>query len=66
VKVEKPKPAVRPAEDDDSDASAFESEAAADDSDTAYIDGSDHEQRHLSKAERKRLKKLARMNGAAA
>jgi hypothetical protein len=57
---------VRPAEDDDADASEFESEAAADDSDTAYIDGSDHEQRHLSKAERKRLKKLARMNGAAA
>ncbi len=66
VKVEKLKPAVRPAEDDEADASAFESEAAADDSDTAYIDGSDHEQRHLSKAERKRLKKLARMNGAAA
>lgn len=66
VKVEKAKPAVRPADDDEADSSAFESEAAADDSDTVYTDGSDHEQRHLSKAERKRLRKLARMNGAAA
>jgi hypothetical protein len=66
VTVEQPTPAVRPAEADEADAAAFEPEAAADDSDTAYIDGSDHEQRHLSKAERKRLRKLARMNGAAA
>jgi hypothetical protein len=32
---------------------------------TAFIDGSESEQRHLSKAERKRLKKLARMRAAA-
>jgi len=30
------------------------------------VDGSEQEYRHLSKAERKRLKKLARMNGHAA
>jgi len=39
---------------------------AADDGDTVYTDGSDHDERHMSKAERKRLRKLARMNGAAA
>jgi hypothetical protein len=39
---------------------------AADDADTEYTDGSEHDTRHLSKAERKRLRKLARMNGAAA
>ena len=33
---------------------------------TSFIDGSESEHRHLSKAERKRLKKLARMNRAAA
>lgn len=33
--------------------------------DTAFTDGSEPEQRHLSKAERKRLKKLARMREAA-
>jgi hypothetical protein len=33
---------------------------------TVYVDGSEHDNRHLSKAERKRLRKLARMNGAAA
>jgi hypothetical protein len=31
-----------------------------------FVDGSEQEYRHLSKAERKRLKKLARMNGHAA
>lgn len=34
--------------------------------DTAFTDGSEPEHRHLSKAERKRLKKLARMREAAA
>jgi hypothetical protein len=36
------------------------------DSSTDFVDGSEQEQRHLSKAERKRLKKLARMNRAVA
>ena len=41
--------------------------AADDESDeTAFTDGSEPEHRHLSKAERKRLKKLARMREAAA
>ena len=39
------------------------------DEETAFVDGSDQESetdmRHLSKSERKRLKKLARMNRAA-
>jgi len=33
---------------------------------TEYVDGSPQSDRHLSKAERKRLRKLARMNGQAA
>ena len=33
---------------------------------TDYVDGSEDEHRHLSKAERKRLKKLARMQRASA
>lgn len=56
-------------EDETFDASAFgpaEAAASGDDSETEYVDGSEHEQRHLSKAEKKRLRKLARMNGAAA
>jgi len=36
------------------------------DTETVYVDGSEHDNRHLSKAERKRLRKLARMNGTAA
>jgi len=32
---------------------------------TAFTDGSEPEHRHLSKAERKRLRKLARMREAA-
>jgi hypothetical protein len=51
----------------DADDAAAEAEAVtADDGATLYTDGSDHDQRHMSKAERKRLRKLARMNGAAA
>jgi len=38
-------------------------DASADDTD--FVDGSEQEHRHLSKAERKRLKKLARMKAAA-
>ncbi len=45
---------------------AFPDEMTAADDDTAFVDGSEPEHRHLSKAERKRLKKLARMNRAAA
>jgi hypothetical protein len=41
-------------------------DATTGDDDTAYVDGSEPEHRHLSKAERKRLKKLARMNRVAA
>lgn len=51
---------------DEPEPSVFEPRVAADDAETEYTDGSDREQRHLSKAERKRLRKLARMNGAAA
>ena len=53
--------------DEDADGSTFDADdAAADESETVYVDGTEHEQRHLSKAERKRLRKLARMNGVAA
>ncbi|MFM1902149.1 MAG: hypothetical protein RLZZ440_49 [Planctomycetota bacterium] len=44
-------------------------EARADDSEPSgseFVDGSEADDRHLSKAERKRLRKLARMNGHAA
>lgn len=44
------------------EARADEPEPAGDD----FTDGSDADHRHLSKAERKRLRKLARMNGHAA
>ena len=47
-------------EDDDDSATADES------GDTEFVDGSEAGGRRLSKAERKRLKKLARMNGHAA
>lgn len=47
-------------EDDD------DSTAADDHGDTDFVDGSEAGGRRLSKAERKRLKKLARMNGHAA
>lgn len=68
AKADAAKPASPTMEDDDVDSSAFDREAATgDDSETEYTDGSEQEeQRHLSKAERKRLRKLARMNGAAA
>lgn len=39
---------------------------SADDDAAGFVDGSEQEHRHLSKAERKRLKKLARMNRVAA
>jgi len=68
AKADAAKPAAPTMEDDDVDSSAFDREAATgDDSETEYTDGSEQEeQRHLSKAERKRLRKLARMSGAAA
>ena len=68
AKADAAKPAPPTMEDDDVDSSAFDREAATgDDSETEYTDGSEQEeQRHLSKAERKRLRKLARMSGAAA
>jgi hypothetical protein len=46
---------------------AEETTADGDESDdTAYVDGSEQDMRHLSKAERKRLKRLARMNRSVA
>lgn len=67
-KAEKPKAVARgPQPEEEEDAAAYEpAEASGDEHDTVYVDGSEHETRHLSKAERKRLRKLARMNGAAA
>lgn len=63
-------PAERePARDDEVDSSAFEPVepvAGGNDAETEFVDGSEPDQRHLSKAEKKRLRKLARMNGAAA
>lgn len=61
------------AESDDEEEVRFDPVADAagdaggdDDSATDYVDGSEQDHRHLSKAERKRLKKLARMNRAVA
>jgi len=66
----KPAPAVTPvatvAQDDEEAEESAAWASADDDGQTEYVDGSEHEQRHLSKAERKRLRKLARMNGQAA
>jgi hypothetical protein len=65
-------PAATRAPEVEQDEDEDESEASAawaptdDETQTEYVDGSDHEHRHLSKAERKRLRKLARMNGQAA
>jgi hypothetical protein len=69
AKAELAKSVSRPADEDEVDSSEFEAaDGAAESSETVYVDGSEqeHEHRHLSKAERKRLRKLARMNGAAA
>lgn len=61
------RPALQQRDEEDPD-----ERSAPDDADelagdaTAYVDGSEQEQRHLSKAERKRLKKLARMQRAGA
>ncbi|MGI9177451.1 MAG: hypothetical protein ACR2IT_06290 [Pirellulales bacterium] len=67
-KAEKPKPAARVTEQEEDDESPADdmAEVSGDDRDTVYTDGSEDDTRHLSKAERKRLRKLARMNGAAA
>ena len=51
--------------DEEADFTATDDESSRGD-DTAFVDGTEPEHRHLSKAERKRLKKLARMNRAAA
>jgi hypothetical protein len=53
---------VEEAEEDSPDFTATDDQA----DETAFTDGSEPEHRHLSKAERKRLKKLARMREAAA
>jgi hypothetical protein len=61
------------AADDNADDVIFEEQPAEDagaegdeTDDTAYVDGSEQDTRHLSKAERKRLKRLARMNRSVA
>jgi hypothetical protein len=66
-------PDTNPAEDQDDDQPERElifEESQADEDQAAYadgfVDGSEQDSRHLSKAERKRLRKLARMNGHAA
>jgi hypothetical protein len=70
AKASPAKPASPPAarveqeEDETEESAAWAS--SDDDGQTEYVDGSEHEHRHLSKAERKRLRKLARMNGQAA
>ena len=51
--------------DETPDFTGFSDDASSGD-ETAFVDGSEPEHRHLSKAERKRLKKLARMGHAAA
>jgi hypothetical protein len=68
AKADKPTPAARtPQVDEEDDPPSYEpADVSRDEGDTVYVDGSEHETRHLSKAERKRLRKLARMNGAAA
>jgi len=53
------------ADEDDDDDRSVEGDAD-DDAATDYIDGSQRDNRRLSKAEKKRLRKLARMNGDAA
>jgi hypothetical protein len=67
-KVEKSKSAARVTErEEDDESPAYDTaEVSGDEGDTVYTDGSEDDTRHLSKAERKRLRKLARMNGAAA
>ena len=54
-----------PEADEESDITEAPVDATTDD-ESGFVDGSEQEHRHLSKAERKRLKKLARMNRTAA
>jgi len=62
-----PPPQANTVAREDKEAEDLAAWASADDEgQTEYVDDSKHEQRHLSKAERKRLRKLARMNGQAA
>lgn len=57
--------AEEPVADEEPDFGAAASDTAGDD-EAGFVDGTEQEHRHLSKAERKRLKKLARMNREAA
>ncbi len=61
-------PAEASDEDQVEEEVAFEADQAADEPSTAndFVDGSDADYRHLSKAERKRMRKMARVNGHAA
>ncbi len=65
VRVEQARPVARvePVAEEEFDAEVPATSSA---DETIYVDGSEQEERHLSKAERKRLRKLARMNGQAA
>ena len=59
-------PVAEPMADADEPADPrFEAEQEDDGGETDFTASAEHEHRHLSKAERKRLKKLARMNRAA-
>jgi hypothetical protein len=60
-----PTTAETPLAEDESDVEEPQADATME-AESGFVDGSEQEQRHLSKAERKRLKKLARMNRAAA
>ena len=61
-------PAEASDEDQVEEEVVFEADQAADEPSTAndFVDGSDADYRHLSKAERKRMRKMARVNGHAA
>jgi hypothetical protein len=59
-------PETELAAEDEPDFVAVAGDVAADGEDSGGLDGAEPEHRHLSKAERKRLKKLARMNRAVA
>jgi len=61
-----PRPVEADATDEEDDAERHPVADADEAEPTTYVDGSEEEQRHLSKAERKRLKKLARMQRATA
>jgi len=72
ARVKPERPAAATVADDDGDVAerptplALSDEDSSGGDDSGFVDGTEPEHRHLSKAERKRLKKLARMNRAVA